>query len=145
MLTRSNILIQQPDNTYLGIYCHWDGDLSLNGCILNACYQNREKVEALISLGDISQLGETLEPANQEKTSCVAYGRDKGYKDTKARIYRSLDCLNDFGNNFCEFNYVYGLDNSWRYFETGELENGLLNLNDAIKAIQNENIGGASK
>lgn len=61
MSTRSYILLQDGD-VLKGIYCHNDGYLSHNGVILQKAYQDLDKVKKLISLGDLSALGENLEP-----------------------------------------------------------------------------------
>ena len=61
MSTRSRIAIEKQDGTVESIYCHFDGYLSHNGEILQEHYSTKEKMEKLIELGDISQLGDTLE------------------------------------------------------------------------------------
>lgn len=70
MATRSTIGIKNSTG-YTWIYCHWDGYLERNGAILQGHYTTEAQVTALIGLGDISTLGETL-------NSTVAYHRDKG-------------------------------------------------------------------
>ena len=56
MGTRSFISIKHKDNTYSGVYCHWDGSPDHNGKILKEDYQARSKVVDLIDGGDISSL-----------------------------------------------------------------------------------------
>jgi hypothetical protein len=56
MATRSFITIKHKDNTYSGVYCHWDGSVEHNGKILKKDYQARSKVVDLIDGGDISAL-----------------------------------------------------------------------------------------
>jgi len=66
------------------IYCHFDGYPSGVGKTLMENYQDREKVEALISLGDISFLMEEIIPtgphsfASPQPGVTVAYHRDRG-------------------------------------------------------------------
>ena len=60
MATRSNIGKLNPNNTVLYIYCHWDGYPSHNGNILQEHYNTPEQVDALLALGDMSVLGETI-------------------------------------------------------------------------------------
>lgn len=145
MSCKSMILLEQPDSSYLGIYCHHDGYIEHNGAILNASYQDRAKVEDLIELGDISELG--LNVSDKEVNHCIAYSRDMGVGGvTKAMKYESLEELNDISTNWCEFNYVFSKDNKWRFFETGELKNGLKELAPVIKEQQQYNVfGGATK
>ena len=56
MATRSFISIKHKDNTYSGVYCHWDGSPDWNGKILKEDYQARSKVVDLIDGGDMSSL-----------------------------------------------------------------------------------------
>lgn len=56
MGTRSFIAIKHKDNTYSGVYCHWDGSPDWNGKILTKDYQARSKVVDLIDGGDMSSL-----------------------------------------------------------------------------------------
>lgn len=62
MATRSRIGIEKENGIIYSIYCHWDGYPAYNGRILLENYTNREKVEGLIALGDISVLGKELAP-----------------------------------------------------------------------------------
>ena len=100
MSTRSRIGIVREDNTEQYIYCHWNGYLSHNGRILEKYYNTPEKVEKLIALGNISELGKTPD-------ECNAYHRDGGEKlqfwDTKQ-----------------EYNYTYFEKNKKWMVETVE-------------------------
>ena len=60
MATRSYIGKLGPNNTVSYIYCHWDGYPSHNGAILQEHYNTPEQVDALLALGDMSSLGETI-------------------------------------------------------------------------------------
>jgi len=57
MSTRSRIGLQQADGKIKSVYCHWDGYPEGVGEILRKHYNSREKIEALLELGDISALG----------------------------------------------------------------------------------------
>lgn len=57
MSTRSRIGLQLPNGKIKSIYCHWDGYPEGVGEILRKHYNTREKIEALLELGDISVLG----------------------------------------------------------------------------------------
>ena len=71
MSTRCYIAIKNNDNSMDAIYCHYDGYPRGVGNTLNTHYTNEDKIRELISLGDISSLGEDIE-------STVAYHRDYG-------------------------------------------------------------------
>jgi hypothetical protein len=99
MATRSAI-IMKTEKGYLGIYCHHDGYLEGVGFTLAKHYTDPEKVKKLISLGDISSLGEEVEPKDNahsyntpEKNVTVAYGRDRGEENTKALFNKNLKKL----------------------------------------------------
>ena len=72
MATRSMIGIMDKDGMGASlIYCHWDGYPDGVGADLKEFYGTEEKARALLELGDISSLRETLE-------NTVAYHRDRG-------------------------------------------------------------------
>lgn len=90
MSTRSAIICE-TENGFLGIYCHSDGYPSGVGNTLNEHYKDLNKVLKLIDLGDISSLGERVEPIGdhsydkKERGTTVAYHRDRGedFEDVK--------------------------------------------------------------
>lgn len=77
MGTRSFITIKHKDNTYSGVYCHWDGGPEHNGKILTKDYQARSKVVDLIDGGDMSSL-----KTNQTWDSSPVYELDENGKET---------------------------------------------------------------
>ena len=83
MSTRSNIGIKRKNGNVEVVYCHNDGYLSYNGKMLLDNYQNLDKVNSLINLGDISSLKEDIE-------STFFYGRDRKEEDTDKRVYNNL-------------------------------------------------------
>lgn len=87
MSTRAKIAIRRKDGSFQGIYCHFDGYLNYTGEILEKFYNTTEKVEKLISLGNLAELG--FKPSD-----CFAYCRDGG-EDLK------------FWTNEEQFNYTY--------------------------------------
>lgn len=106
MNTRSYIMLQDGD-VLKAIYCHHDGDLNHNGVILQKAYQDLDKVKKLINLGDLSALGENLEPfAGSEKTQnhlryeadkyTIAYWRDRYAK--MARFKNNPTWFNNYSN-----------------------------------------------
>jgi hypothetical protein len=132
MSTRSYICRENEDGTYTGIYCHSDGYLTHNGALLIDHYTDREKVDKLLSLGNLSYLQPTIDP-NPEKPHqfepeeingkyayqrqdgvCLFYGRDRGEKDQQAFSVK----LNEVGKNiWIEYCYVFTRDGKWKYFE----------------------------
>lgn len=78
MATRSNIGMRVGDNrapwaAYQYIYCHWDGYPSHNGMILLHNYKSDREVSDLLSGGDLSSLGDSLE-------NSVYFASDRGEK-----------------------------------------------------------------
>ena len=102
MATRSTIAIKTEDGIK-AIYAHWDGYIEHNGRILKNSYTTSEEVNALIELGDISQLGLDLDLT-------VAYGRDKGdaMTDVEPQTFESIaEWVEYFAGSYCEFYYLF--------------------------------------
>lgn len=86
MSTRSFICKPLPNNTIVGVYCHYDGYPSGVGATLSTHYATDERVTALLNLGSISQLHPRLVPDlgdthtfdNPAKNVTIAYHRDRG-------------------------------------------------------------------
>lgn len=84
MSTRSLIGIKNPDNSVTYIYCHFDGYPAHHGPILMKHYTNRDIVNDLMELGDLSQLSKNISTdkhhswKNPVNGVCIAYGRDRG-------------------------------------------------------------------
>jgi hypothetical protein len=93
MATRSTIAVQLPNGTIKQIYTHWDGYIEHNGRILKQFYSTPELAQELISHGDLSVLGDYINPVgthtfkDPEKNCCVYYGRDRGQSNTAARTF----------------------------------------------------------
>lgn len=110
MGTRSSISVQVGDKIK-SIYCHWDGYLSWNGKILLENYNSQELAEKLIALGDLSSLNKSPDKPEGHTYDtpvdgyCVAYGRDRGEKNTEARSYTSMYELKLEMNE--EYNYYW--------------------------------------
>jgi hypothetical protein len=131
MSTRSIIVIEKEGGKYFGIPCHWDGYLSNNGALLLDHYSNREKLEQLMSHGELSILKPEIEPNpakehsfdNPQENVCVYYGRDRGeidYQKAKEFTIKELD-----ESYWKDYIYIYGLDGQWKYFAVGRLDEGL--------------------
>lgn len=143
MSTRSYIVIEKKresgEKFYEGVYCHSDGYPDYNGKILFNHYKDRAKVEKLISLGDLSSLGERIEPTEgsghcfeydkREKGVCVFYKRDRGETDVDAKEVTLEKLAGDF---WIEYIYIYTLDDEWKVFASGHL-NKMAKLEDVLK------------
>ena len=100
MATRSYIGIMDKDGVGAHvIYCHWDGYPEWVGMVLKKFYDTEEKARALLELGDLSSLGETLETTE-------SYARDRGEEPSPARYCANKEQL--FGAaRGCWAEYVY--------------------------------------
>ena len=127
MSTRSLITIEHKDGSYKSIYCHSDGYLTHNGAMFLDYFKDREKVEQLLNLGDISCLAPKVNPDKskphsfdydeRQKDVVVAYGRDRGETNVDAKIV-SLDKL--FENTWIEYFYVFDTSGKWKYYHYTE-------------------------
>lgn len=128
MSTRSFICAEQSDGSYKGIYCHWDGYLTHNGALLLDYYKDAKKVEDLLAVGDISSLAPNIAPdpvlgehsfdGEHQEGVVIAYGRDRGEKDTAAKTIT----LEQAKESWCEYMYIFGRDGKWRYYDLSEDE-----------------------
>ena len=116
MATRSRIAIENQDGTVTSIYCHHDGYIGYNGNVLQNHYNQREKVEALIALGDISSLDESISTVhphsfdNPSRGVTVAYHRDRS-EDLNQRTDGSSDEF--FKSDYEEYGYLFTKENKW--------------------------------
>ena len=112
MATRSRIAIENQDGSVTSVYCHWDGHIETNGVILNNNYNTKDKVEALIELGNLSSLDKTLE-------TTVAYARDRG-EDSHQATYSNVEELFEDGfSSGVEYVYCFTKDGIWLVNEYG--------------------------
>jgi hypothetical protein len=100
MATRSHIGVKQLDGTINYIYCHWDGYPEHHGPILTNHYNNIDKVNQLLDLGDLSVLKE-------ETDGCEAYGRDKGEIDTEKQNAAFTELLE---KDYVDYLYIFDGD-----------------------------------
>lgn len=120
MATRSFICKKIGKDKFLSIYCHWDGSPSYNGKILFENYNNEMMVDKLLDLGDLSSLGEYLEPNpneehtfdNPQKNVCVAYGRDRKETGTEAKEMT----LQKLTEQWVDYVYIYK-DDEWYIYD----------------------------
>ena len=109
MATRSTIgVIDNRTGVVTSIYCHWDGYPEHNGAMLVEHYSDPAKIQALMALGSLSSLGETIGEQHDFNTNsqsyCTAYGRDRGETDVGSQTHDSLE---KFLSNGEEYNYLW--------------------------------------
>jgi hypothetical protein len=117
MSTRSRIGIEdQETGKVRSIYCHFDGYLEGVGRTLVDHYKDREKVEALIALGDLSALDDEVAPppgvhhkyGEVAPGVTVAYCRDRGETNVGAAEDESADAMVERATKgWEEFAYLY--------------------------------------
>lgn len=81
MSTHCYIAKRNENGTYTGIYCHFDGYISGVGQTLLNHYNDANKINELIALGDLEVLGEQIgeqhDPDMQrDEDWCISYKRD---------------------------------------------------------------------
>ena len=106
MATRSCIAVKLADGSFRGVYCHSDGYPSWVGRYLNDYFNSQEDAEALIAMGDLSQLADSLEDT-------ISYFNWRGEPiqlttgKTNADVRDQLDC---------QYNYLFA-DGKWTVAE----------------------------
>ena len=119
MSTNATIGIKNEDGTIRSVYLHWDGYPSYTGKMLNENYLDREKVEKLINLGNLSYLAKEVEPTKAhsfeqpQRDVTVAYHRDRGEDYNPPSV--DLD-INEFKKNCEQYAYLFTLDNRWEMY-----------------------------
>lgn len=142
MSTRSLIAMQLEDDKYKTIYCHFDGYLSHNGALLLDYYNTTEIINELLELGNISCLAKNLYPDptmihgfgynERQEDVVVAYGRERGEKNTEAIILSYKELTDEYGD--ADYIYVFTQDNKWMYLKPDE-HNELQSVEEDLKAL----------
>jgi hypothetical protein len=128
MATRSRIGRLNDDGTVDSIYCNWDGYIAYVGYKLQTHWTDPDKVDQLMELGDISELGEVIGVPHESENPynygtapydrwedeygnmCVVYGRDCGEDNTSVMLSSSVkDFLAIDGS---EYYYLF-CDGEW--------------------------------
>lgn len=111
MATRSMIAIEKESGTdycYDASYCHWDGYPSHNGWILSENYNTEQKVNNLLSKGEISTLGKSIKDSvfYTQRGDDLNLIQDISFSDLKKRAE----------NMGCEYLYVFFPERDvWQY------------------------------
>lgn len=129
MSTRSAIGIKNKNGFISAVYCHFDGYLEHNGRILKEYYNDKNKVEELLSYGDMSSLKENIIPnddeehnfENKQRNVCIFYHRDRGeaWEDTAPLRF---DTEKEFTDYYDWSAYYYLFDNGQWYWKTKNSE-----------------------
>lgn len=138
MGTRCHIAKKIGDNKYRTIFCQLDGYPEYCGAILLDAYNTPDKLDELLSLGDIYKLGLRLSPSpgephgesHRQKDITVAYARDFREEMIEAEDM-TLDQLDDFESSI-EFVYIFDEDGVWKFFEAGESDYGLRSVKEVL-------------
>ena len=115
--------VEEGIPVYKTIYCHFDGypyDNRGVGNMLLRHYTDKEKVENLIAHGDMSSIGEKIDPdginphsfKERQENVCTFYHRDRG-DDWKLCKPRETEDVTEFEKNTDqEYNYLFK-DGKW--------------------------------
>jgi len=113
MSTRSFISKVLPDDSIVGVYCHFDGYPDGVGKILSEYYTDSQKVDELIALGSLSELDTTIE-------GTVAYHRDRGESLDPPIEYPSSETAIRNARRELGVEWVYIFDDKgWRVSASG--------------------------
>lgn len=121
MAERCTIILSNPNGLHKSIYCHKYGIPSETGKYLKEYYKDPQIVEKLIGLGNISELGKTLETTK-------AYVRDFGenVNKNKAETFTDLTKAIDTAFNRDSADYVYVFRPKDRMWETHQRGKGYI-------------------
>ena len=103
MSTNAAIGIKLADGSVQAVRLNWDGYVGYAGAILGGWYKTAEQVEALLALGELSEIKETPE-------TCVAYHRDMGEAYREAVTFPSVDEYQSRGKGRLAAEYLYLFD-----------------------------------
>lgn len=122
MATRSTIAVELEDGRVKQVYCHWDGYLDHNGKILLEHYPDFIRAEELVSLGDISSLGEVVgekhdfdaryDSSDAREQWTKYYGRDRGEEGTGCKLFYDFEHYKN-DHQYEEFEYILRKDGRW--------------------------------
>lgn len=146
MGTRSRIGVMHGD-IVKSVYCHWDGYLEHNGAILLERY-NSAKANNLVALGNISSLGNNIDPPDGAEHSfdtphndtTVFYGRDRSEANQEWKVAHTFEEFLDQCDH-CGAEYYYIMrDGVWycgtTYESTHPLSKKLTVLENALESVE---------
>ena len=115
MSTSAGIGITQADGSVKAIRVNWDGYPGWTGAVLGGWYNTPERVEALLSLGDLSIIGERLVPDPEKEHSkhhpqdnvVLAYHRDCGEEFRPPMVFADRKEYEQNGKARLAADYLY--------------------------------------
>ena len=123
MGTRSYIAKDIGEGKLLTILCQLEGYLEYTGALLINHYNTPEKVDALLSMGNIYCLGEKLDPdptlphgrnsRQYQENVTIVFGRDRGKVTWPARKMTFED-MNE-NDDLVDFMYIFTPQHEWIY------------------------------
>jgi len=128
MATRSRIGLMLEDGTIKHSYCHFDGYPNGVGNTLVENYFEVEKVEELLSFGDMSFLAPKVTPDgihnfnNPEQGVTVFYGRDRAETDVDSVTTPMDEYLSVKYSSCIDYQYVFTGGNWWVYDNNDKTE-----------------------
>ena len=133
MSTRALIGKENPNNTITSVYCHHDG-YPVNGVgeILTKHYNSIEDINALLALGCLSSLKETLED------SCFYIRDRKGKEHSNSAItdYKAIEFAQNCKHSGADYAYVYK-NNGWYFTSRASGFKAFTNLTEYLKHNKN--------
>lgn len=121
----------EDNPAFRGIYCHHDGYPEGVGKTLALYYGSKDRVDALMALGDLSSLGPEIGERHdfdsldnvygRQSRWCLAYGRDRGEGNCGAKEVSLADLD---GDPCIEYVYVFRPGDGWGFFAHGGLKDG---------------------
>ena len=120
MSTSAKIGMVLPNGHIKAISLSWAGRPSKAGATLEESYKSQENVEALLALGDLFQLGASLEPARnpKEDETTIAFGRDWGSVGSDAIIFADKEEFEKRAKTQFYADYLYLFENG-KWFVKG--------------------------
>lgn len=121
MSTRSRIGLMLEDGTIKHSYCHFDGYPNGVGHTLVENYSEIEKVEELLSFGDMSFLAPKVTPDgihnfnNPELGVTVFYGRDRAETDVDSATTSMDEYLSVKYSSCIDYQYLFSGGQWWVY------------------------------
>ena len=103
MGTPCAIGMKMEDGSVKAVRCNYDGYVAGAGAILGGWYGNAAKVEALLALGELSQLAGEL-------AACVAYHRDRHEPMCPAKLFASVEEYQRSAKGDMSADYLYLYD-----------------------------------
>ena len=103
MSTNAAIGMKQSDGSVRAVRLNWDGYVGYAGAILGGWYKTVEQVEALLSLGELSEIKEMPE-------TCTAYHRDMGEEYRAPFTFETVDEYQYCGKGKLAAEYLYLFD-----------------------------------